>query len=157
MKVSDDQVKAEQKRIFEDLLQKKGTENLYDIKRELREAMDQHAGVYRTGEEMTAGLKKVRDLKQRYEKIYVADKGSVYNTNLMNAMEIQNLLDLAEMLLMSAVVREESRGGHARYDFPNRDDDKWLKHTLVSYSKEGPKLSYKPVMIDKWKPVERKY
>lgn len=156
-KVSDDQVKAERKRIFEDLLQKKGTENLYDIKRELRAAMDQHAGVYRTGEEMTAGLKKVRELKQRYEKIYVADKGSVYNTNLINAMEIQNLIDLAEMLLMSAVVREESRGGHARYDFPNRDDDKWLKHTLVSYSKEGPKLSYKPVTITKWKPVERKY
>jgi len=157
MKVSDDQVKAEKKRIFEDLLQKKGTENLYDIKRELRAVMDQHAGVYRTGEEMSAGLKQVRELKQRYEKIYVADKGSVYNTNLINAMEIQNLLDLAEMLLMSAVVREESRGGHARYDFPNRDDEKWLKHTLVSYSKEGPKLSYKPVTITKWKPVERKY
>jgi succinate dehydrogenase / fumarate reductase flavoprotein subunit len=157
MKVSDDQVKAEKKRIFEDLLQKKGTENLYDIKRELRAVMDQHAGVYRTGEEMSAGLKQVRELKQRYEKIYVADKGSVYNTNLLNAMEIQNLLDLAEMLLMSAVVREESRGGHARYDFPNRDDEKWLKHTLVSYSKEGPKLSYKPVTITKWKPVERKY
>jgi succinate dehydrogenase / fumarate reductase flavoprotein subunit len=157
MKVSDDQVKLEKKRIFEDLLQKKGTENLYDIKRELRAAMDQHAGVYRTGEEMSAGLKKVRELKQRYEKIYVADKGSVYNTNLINAMEIQNLIDLAEMLLMSAVVREESRGGHARYDFPNRDDEKWLKHTLVSYTKEGPKLSYKPVTITTWKPVERKY
>jgi succinate dehydrogenase / fumarate reductase flavoprotein subunit len=157
MKVSDDQVKAERKLIFEDLLQKKGTENLYDIKRELREAMDQHAGVYRTGEEMSAGLKKVKALKQRFEKIYIADKGSVYNTNLMNAMEIGNLVDLAEMLLTAAVVREESRGGHARYDFPNRDDEKWLKHTLVSYTKEGPKLSYKPVTITKWKPVERKY
>lgn len=157
IKVPDEQVKAEKKRIFEDLLQKKGTENLYDIKRELREAMDQHAGVYRTGEEMSAGLKKVKALKQRFENIYVADKGSVYNTNLMNAMEIGNLVDLAEMLLTAAVVREESRGGHARYDFPNRDDEKWLKHTLVSYSKEGPKLSYKPVTITKWKPVERKY
>ena len=157
IKVPDEQVKAEKKRIFEDLLQKKGTENLYDIKRELRETMDQHAGVYRTGEEMSAGLKKVKVLKKRFENIYVADKGSVYNTNLMNAMEIGNLVDLAEMLLMAAVVREESRGGHARYDFPTRDDEKWLKHTLVSYSKEGPKLSYKPVTITKWKPVERKY
>jgi len=157
IKVPEEQVKAEKKRIFEDLLQKKGTENLYDIKRELREAMDQHAGVYRTGEEMSAGLKKVKALKKRFENIYVADKGSVYNTNLMNAMEIGNLVDLAEMLLTAAVVREESRGGHARYDFPNRDDEKWLKHTLVSYSEEGPKLSYKPVAITKWKPVERKY
>jgi succinate dehydrogenase / fumarate reductase flavoprotein subunit len=157
IKVPDEQVKAEKKRIFEDLLQNKGTENLYDIKRELRETMDQHAGVYRTGEEMSAGLKKVKVLKKRFENIYVADKGSVYNTNLMNAMEIGNLVDLAEMLLMAAVVREESRGGHARYDFPTRDDEKWLKHTLVSYTKEGPKLSYKPVTITKWKPVERKY
>jgi succinate dehydrogenase / fumarate reductase flavoprotein subunit len=157
IKVPEEQVKAEKKRIFEDLLHKKGTENLYDIKRELREAMDQHAGVYRTGEEMSEGLKKVKALKLRFENIYIADKGSVYNTNLMNAMEIGNLVDLAEMLLTAAVVREESRGGHARYDFPNRDDEKWLKHTLVSYSKEGPKLSYKPVTITKWKPVERKY
>lgn len=157
IKVPDEQIKAEKRRIFEDLLQKKGTENLYDIKRELRETMDQHAGVYRTGEEMSEGLKKVKVLKKRFENIYVADKGSVYNTNLMNAMEIGNLVDLAEMLLTAAVVREESRGGHARYDFPTRDDEKWLKHTLVSYSEEGPKLSYKPVTITKWKPVERKY
>ncbi|MCX5846913.1 MAG: succinate dehydrogenase/fumarate reductase flavoprotein subunit [Deltaproteobacteria bacterium] len=157
IKVPDEQVKAEKKRIFEDLLQKKGKENLYDIKKELRAAMDQHAGVYRTGEEMKAGLKKVQDMKVRFKDIYITDKGSVYNTNLMNAMEIGNLVDLAEMLLTAAVVREESRGGHARYDFPTRDDEKWLKHTLVSYTKEGPKLSYKPVTITKWKPVERKY
>ena len=157
IKVPDEQVKAEKRRIFEDLLQKKGKENLYDIKKELRAAMDQHAGVYRTGEEMKAGLKKVQDMKVRFKDIYITDKGSVYNTNLMNAMEIGNLIDLAEMLLTAAVVREESRGGHARYDFPTRDDEKWLKHTLVSYTKEGPKLSYKPVTITKWKPVERKY
>ena len=157
IKVPDEQVKAEKRRIFEDLLQKKGKENLYDIKKELRAAMDQHAGVYRTGEEMKAGLKKVQDMKVRFKDIYITDKGSVYNTNLMNAMEIGNLIDLAEMLLTAAVVREESRGGHARFDFPTRDDEKWLKHTLVSYTKEGPKLSYKPVTITKWKPVERKY
>lgn len=157
MKVSEEQVKAEEKRIFEDLLQKKGTENPYDIKRELRETMDQHVGVFRTGEELSVGLKKIKVLKERYKNIFIADKGTVYNTNLINAMEIENLIDLAEMLVTSALGREESRGGHARYDFPNRDDDKWLKHTLVSYDKKGPKLSYKPVAITKWKPVERKY
>jgi len=155
--VPEEQVRREYKHIYEDLLQKKGTENLYDIKRELREAMDKYVGVYRTGEEMTAGLKKVRELKERYKNISIADKGAVYNTNLMNSMEVQNLLDLAEILVLAALTREESRGGHARYDFPNRDDDKWLKHTLVTYTEQGPKLSYKPVTITKWKPVERKY
>ena len=155
--VPQDQVKKDQKRIYEDLLQKKGKENMYDIKKELRVAMDQHVGVYRTGDEMKAGLKKVKDLKIRFKDIYVADKGSVYNTNLINAMEVENLLDLAEILVTGAIMREESRGGHARYDFPNRDDDKWLKHTLVTHTEQGPKFSYKPVVIDKWKPVERKY
>jgi succinate dehydrogenase / fumarate reductase flavoprotein subunit len=155
--VPKEQVGAEQKRIYEDLLQKKGKENLYDIKRELRVAMDQHAGVYRTGEEMKAGLKKIQDLKLRFKDIYITDKGSVYNTNLINAMEVGNLLDLAEILVLAALTREESRGGHARNDFPTRDDEKWLKHTLVAYSEAGPKLSYKPVTITKWKPVERKY
>jgi succinate dehydrogenase / fumarate reductase flavoprotein subunit len=155
--VPKDQVGAEHKRIYEDILQKKGTENLYDIKRELRETMDRYAGVYRTGDEMRAGLKKVRELKERYKNISIADKGTIYNTNLINSMEVQNLLDLAEILVLAALTREESRGGHARYDFPNRDDDKWLKHTLVTYTEQGPKLSYKPVTITKWKPVERKY
>jgi succinate dehydrogenase / fumarate reductase flavoprotein subunit len=155
--VPKEQVGAEQKRIYEDLLQKKGKENLYDIKRELRVAMDQHAGVYRTGEEMKAGLKKIQGLKLRFKDIYITDKGSVYNTNLINAMEVGNLLDLAEILVLAALTREESRGGHARNDFPTRDDEKWLKHTLVAYSEAGPKLSYKPVTITNWKPVERKY
>jgi succinate dehydrogenase / fumarate reductase flavoprotein subunit len=155
--VPQEQVQKEKKRIFEDLFRSKGTENLYDIKKELRELMDQCAGVFRTGDEMSAGLGKIKDLKQRFGKITIQDKSSVYNTNLINAMEVENLLDLAEILVTAALVREESRGGHARYDFPNRDDEKWLKHTLASYSPEGPKLSYKPVTINKWKPVERKY
>jgi succinate dehydrogenase / fumarate reductase flavoprotein subunit len=152
-----EQVKAQRKRIYEDLCRQKGTENLYDIKKELRELMDQCAGVFRTGDEMSAGLQRIKDLQQRFEKISITDSSSVYNTNLINAMEVENLLDLAEILVTSALVREESRGGHARYDFPDRNDEKWLKHTLVTYSPEGPKLSYKPVSITKWKPVERKY
>ena len=147
----------EQAKRIADFLAKKGSENQYDIKRELREAMDQYAGVYRTGEEMAKGLAKIRELKERFKNISVADKGSVYNTNLINAFEIENLLDLAESLVTAGLARQESRGGHARTDFPERDDEKWLKHTLVQYSPEGPKLSYKPVVISKWKPVERKY
>ena len=156
-KLRGDVIDAEYARIFVDLLERKGTENQYDIKRELREAMDQHAGVYRTAKSMSEGLKKVQNLLQRYQRIMIQDKGQVYNTNLINALELENLLNLAEVLLTAALAREESRGAHARTDFPTRDDEKWLKHTLVAYSPEGPKLSYKPVAITKWKPVERKY
>jgi succinate dehydrogenase / fumarate reductase flavoprotein subunit len=156
-KLSQDRVDAEANRIYVDLLWNKGDENQYEIKRELREAMDSYAGVYRTGEKLGEGLKKVRELKQRFSKISIQDKSLVYNTNLINALEIENLLDLAEALVLAALMREESRGAHSRTDFKTRDDEKWLKHTLVSYSKEGPKLSYKPVNISKWKPVERTY
>jgi succinate dehydrogenase / fumarate reductase flavoprotein subunit len=156
-KLSQDRVDAEANRIYVELLGNKGSENQYEIKRELREAMDQYVGVYRTGEKLSMGLKKVRELKQRFSKISIQDKGVVYNTNLINALEIENLLDLAEALVLAALNREESRGAHSRTDFKTRDDEKWLKHTLVSYSKDGPKLGYKPVTITKWKPVERTY
>ncbi|MDX9822084.1 MAG: succinate dehydrogenase/fumarate reductase flavoprotein subunit [Syntrophales bacterium] len=156
-KLRGDRIDDEYARIFGELLNRKGTENQYDIKKELRIAMDQHAGVYRTAKSMSEGLKKVQDLKQRYQRISIQDKGQVYNTNLINALEVENLLNLAEALLTAALAREESRGAHARTDFPTRDDEKWLKHSLVTYSPDGPKLSYKPVAITKWKPVERKY
>jgi len=155
--IDQDQIDAEADRIFVKLLFNKGSENQYDIKRELRAAMDQYVGVFRTGEALKQGLIKVRELKERFSKINIPDKSKVYNTNLINALEIQNLIDLAEALVMSALTREESRGGHSRRDFPTRDDRQWLKHTLVRYSKAGPQLSYKPVKITKWNPVERTY
>jgi len=152
-----DQADAEYARVFIDLLQKRGSENPFAIKLELRKIMDQYAGVYRTGEGLSKGLSKIKELKNRFANIYVQHKGSAYNSNLINVLEIENLIDLAEALVMSALAREESRGGHARTDFPVRDDEKWLSHTLVKFSEEGPKLDYKPVTITKWKPVERKY
>jgi succinate dehydrogenase / fumarate reductase flavoprotein subunit len=155
--LSSDQVDRERDRIFVGTLQRKGPENIYDIKRELREVMDLYVGVYRTGAELSKALTTVKTLKQRIARIQVADKGHIYNTNLINALEVENLLDIAEVVVSAALTREESRGGHARTDFPTRDDEKWLKHTLARYSEEGPKLSYKPVAITKWLPVERKY
>jgi len=152
-----DQVDHEINRLYVDYLQKNGKENFYKIKDELRVLMDQHAGVFRTGKSLKEGLDKIMVLKERFKDIYVTDKNNVYNTNLMNALETENLLDLAEVLVAAGLAREESRGAHARTDFPVRDDDKWLKHTLASYSESGPKLDYKPVVITKWKPVERTY
>lgn len=150
------QVDREGNRIMS-LFEKKGAENPYDIRRELRDIMDQHLGVFRTGEGMGKALQEIKGLKRRFADISLHDKNSIYNTNLINVLETENLLDLAEVIVTAALAREESRGGHARTDFPHRDDDKWLKHTLVRWSDDGPKLDYKPVNISRWKPVERKY
>lgn len=147
----------EEKRIFSDIMRRDGKENPYVIRAELRRIMDAHLGVYRGGEGIAEGLEKIRALKERLKNISIKDKGCVYNSNLTGALELENLLDLAEVMAVAALAREESRGGHARRDFPNRDDVNWLKHTLVRSSPNGPKLDYKPVTISKWKPVERKY
>jgi succinate dehydrogenase / fumarate reductase, flavoprotein subunit len=155
--VPEAKVNAEHKRIFEDLLSRNGKENLYDIRRELRTCMDVNAGVFRTGPELSRGLAKIQSLRKRYANICIDDKSTVYNTNLYNALEIANLLDLAEITVTGALTRTESRGGHARRDYPTRDDVNWLKHTLAFFTEQGPKLDYKPVTITTWKPEERKY
>jgi succinate dehydrogenase / fumarate reductase, flavoprotein subunit len=155
--VPEAKVAAEHKRIFADLMSQKGQENPYDIRRELRTCMDVNVGVYRTGKELSQGLEKIRSLRKRYANIAIDDKSSVYNTNLYHALEIANLLDLAEIMVAGALTRTESRGGHARRDYPERDDAKWLKHTLAYFTEQGPKLDYKPVTITTWQPVERKY
>jgi len=155
--VPESKVNAEHKRIFEGLLSRKGPENLYEIRRELRSCMDVNVGVFRTGQELSQGLEKIRSLRRRYSSISIEDQSAVYNTNLYHALEIANLLDLAEVMVTGAVTRTESRGGHARRDFPVRDDEHWLKHTLAFFTEQGPKLDYKPVTMTTWQPVERKY
>lgn len=102
-------------------------------------------------------LSKVRELLLRFEHIRLEDKGRVFNTDLVSAIEIKNMLDLAEVIVTGALARTESRGGHARRDFSERDDVNWLKHTLAYYTPGGPRLDYIPVSITMWKPTERKY
>jgi len=152
-----DRVEEEEKRVFHDLLENDGDENPYQLKTELRQVMDFHMGVFRTGDDMVAGLEEVRKLKERFKNVRIEDRGRIYNSNLMNTLELENLLILAEGMIVAALTREESRGGHSRRDFTVRDDDNWLKHTLITLTDGEPKLSYKDVTITKWKPVERKY
>jgi succinate dehydrogenase / fumarate reductase flavoprotein subunit len=154
---SDSAVREEEDRIFKGLLGRAGTENPYAIRRELREVMDRHAGVYRDGRSMREGLGRVRGLAERFEKVSVEDKSRVYNSNLVHVLETENLLELAEVVLAAALAREESRGGHARTDFPKRDDERFLKHTRAVRTEGGPKFDYKPVRITRWKPVARQY
>jgi succinate dehydrogenase / fumarate reductase flavoprotein subunit len=155
--VPEDKVREEEKRIFDGLLKQSGTENPALIRRELRTLMDKHAGVYRTGESMQEGLDKIADLKQRFRNISLQDKSRIYNTNLIQALETENMLELAEVLLFAGLARKESRGGHARTDFAQRDDEKFLGHSMAYYTCGKPRLDYKPVTITNWKPVERKY
>jgi succinate dehydrogenase / fumarate reductase flavoprotein subunit len=131
--------------------------NAYALRRELQKTMDSQVAVFRTGSELEAALNKIRELKQRLPDIQVRDRGRVYNTDLLSALEAENLLDLAEVIVTGALARTESRGAHSRRDFPQRDDTNWLKHTLAHYTPTGPRIDYIPVTITMWQPVERKY
>lgn len=155
--VPEKKVKDEEDRVFKQIGHGDGSESVYIIRNELQQMMDKNVGVYRTGPQMEEALKKIRELKQRIQKVKVQDNGRVYNTNLVNIIETTNLLDLAETIVVGGIARTESRGAHSRRDFPNRDDANWGKHTLARYTPDGPKLDYSPVTMTLWKPVERKY
>ena len=142
---------------IETLFQSKGSEDHYQIRKELRRALDAHMGVFRTGEGIQAGLDKIRALKERYKHISLKDTSLRYNTDLERAIETGFMIDVAEVATLGALTRTESRGGHARRDFQTRDDENWLKHTMACFTTDGPKLDYLPVNISMWKPVERKY
>jgi succinate dehydrogenase / fumarate reductase flavoprotein subunit len=106
---------------------------------------------------LQVGLDKVQALKDRYENVMVEDQGNRFNTALLEAIELESLLNLAEVILVSALAREESRGAHFREDFPERDDELWLKHTLATKGAESPQLSYKPVSVTRFEPKPRVY
>ena len=128
------------------------------LREEMQDVMQDHVGIVREGTGMQTALTKIRELQERYRSVVVMDKGRRFNTDLMEAWELGNLLDLAEVTTLSALEREESRGAHMREDFSKRDDAKWLKHTLA-YRREGGaiELDYKPVSITKFQPKERVY
>jgi succinate dehydrogenase / fumarate reductase flavoprotein subunit len=149
-------LRASELRLAE-LLRREGRESLYALRRELRNRMDRDVGVFRTEPGLGGALEAVRAIRERSRYAPVADKSHVYNTNLFHALELQHLLDLAEVAVAGALARSESRGAHARRDFPSRDDGGWLRHTLAWRADAGPRIEYKPVTIDTWTPVERKY
>jgi succinate dehydrogenase / fumarate reductase flavoprotein subunit len=143
------------------ILSEHGRERVADIRTELQATMDANASVYRTEDTLKQALHDVQALKSRYAHITVQDKGKRYNTDLLEAIELGFLLELAEILVVGALNRKESRGGHAREDYPNRDDTNYMRHTMAYKQGESLtadiRLDYKPVTFTRYKPMERKY
>lgn len=139
------------------LLDQRGKLRIDYIRQQFQETMSQHCGVFRTAEIMEAGLEHVQNLKAQYPNIYLDDKGKLWNTEMIEALELQNLMAVGEIILTSALKRQESRGAHSREDFPQRNDPDFLKHTLAYYTPEGIEISYRPVALTMFEPQERKY
>ena len=108
-------------------------------------------------EELEVCIGRIRELQERFQNIGMADKGRIFNTELIDTIQTRNILEFSEVMAVGALAREESRGAHYRSDFPKRDDEGWLKHTMAWREDDKVKLDYKPVVITKWEPQERKY
>ncbi len=150
-------IESEAKRVFEGIFGNEGPERAPAIREEMRRLMHEQVWVFRREAELEAALEAIKGLKERFKHIKVEDRGRTYNTDLVAALQLDFMLDLAEVTVTSAIARQESRGAHSRLDYPKRDDEKWLKHTLAYCTKEGPRLEYLPVTITKWPPVARTY
>jgi len=139
------------------VLENTGQERVATLRREMQNTMDLNAQVYRNDETLTQALNDVRGLKARLANISIQDKGKRYNTDLLEAIELGFLLDLAEVTVVSALARKESRGAHAREDFQTRDDVNFMQHTMAYQNGEEINLDYKPVVFTRYEPMERKY
>jgi succinate dehydrogenase / fumarate reductase flavoprotein subunit len=148
---------AEEKRVYDGILGSEGGERVPQLRDEMRRIMNTKVWIFRRGEELKTALKEIRTLKERFKRIRVEDKGKIFNTGFVAALQLDFMLDLAEVTTLCALARTESRGAHTRLDYPNRDDAKWLVHTLAYYTVEGPRLDYIPVTITRWQPAARKY
>ncbi len=134
-----------------------GTERVGAILSELRKTMDEKVGIYRREEGLQEAIQIIQRLKDRFNRIRLTQQSKVFNTELIGAMELDNMLEVAHVVAMCAMIRKESRGGHARKDFPKRDDEQFLHHSLTFQSPDGPRRETLPVTFTKWKPEERKY
>jgi succinate dehydrogenase / fumarate reductase flavoprotein subunit len=141
----------------ERLLGSGGDESVADIRKELQQVMMDKVGVFRVEAQMMAAMAKIHELQERYRRASIQDKGKKFNTELLEALELGYLLDLAEVTAASALARQESRGAHSREDYPERDDERWLKHTLACRTDKGLEMKYKPVTITRFEPKPRTY
>jgi succinate dehydrogenase flavoprotein subunit len=149
---------AEQDRLSETYFDKSGgKERVASIRRDLQHAMERGAGVFRTEELLKRGVEEVAALRDRYQDLAIDDRDRAFNTELVTALELDNMLNVAQTVVESALQRQESRGSHTRRDHPERDDERFLKHSLAFDTTEGPRVEYDDVTITRWPAAERKY
>jgi succinate dehydrogenase/fumarate reductase flavoprotein subunit len=151
-------VETDAERELKTLLDRREGERPWQIRDELARTMHENFGVFRREKQMKEEERIVGYLRERYENVVVEDKGEVFNNDLTQALELGYLLDLAACMVVAGLERKESRGAHARpYDYPDRDDENFMKHTIVRWVGDHPVLDWKPVTMTKWQPQERKY
>ncbi len=151
------QAEEEQARIDELRGRPNGGEKIAQIRREMQKTMENGCGVYREEAPMQQTVREMAQLRGRCSDLHLEDTSKVFNTEVVTALELQNMVEVAEVLAVSAAARNESRGAHTRRDAPNRDDQNFLYHTLCSFDAAGPRLDKKPVTLGRWEPEERKY
>ncbi|HLG22696.1 MAG TPA: FAD-binding protein, partial [Candidatus Manganitrophaceae bacterium] len=139
------------------LMSRKGRERIGKIREEIGTVMAEHFGIIRSRDRMEEGKRKLAEIRPRLADISLEDRGKVFNLELVDALQLFSIMDLAEVIAAGAAAREESRGAHARSDFPVRNDPTWLKHTLAYQTENGPRLDYRPVTITRVPLGERKY
>ena len=139
------------------LLEAKGKENGAAIRDELQQTMMVNCGVFREETLLRKQLEIIKSLQQRYQQVEIGYKGNRFNTELLDVIELGNMLDFVETIVAGGLARTESRGAHSRRDFPKRDDKNWMKHTLAWKTEQGIRLDYKPVVITRFQPEERKF
>jgi succinate dehydrogenase / fumarate reductase flavoprotein subunit len=152
----EDLIKTSIERV-EGIKMNEGDQKVGKLRQELQEVMMKKVGLFRDEQSLTEALEKVRELEERVKKIQIDDKGMKFNTDLTEALELDNLLHFAEIIVCGALNRKESRGAQYRRDYPKRDDQNWLKHTLAIRRDKKIEFDYKPVIITKFQPKERKY
>ncbi len=145
------------KKKIEGWLKQEGTEKIGEIRKSMQSMMMEHCSSFRNDKSLQKGLEGIRSLKVRYRNVEIKNKGKFFNYDLMEAIELGHQLDISEVVILSALQRKESRGAHFREDFPARDDQNYLKHTLVFQTPEGPEVRYKPVNITRFQPEARRY
>ena len=152
------QVAEEQERIRRNFFKKEGgTERIFTLRKEMNKTMETSAGIYRSEKSLKESCNKIKELKDRFSNIIMEDRSVTFNTELTSALELEFMLDVAEAIVYSALERTESRGSHQRTDFPARDDENFLKHSLAYRNDTEPRIDYKDVVITKWPPGERVY